>query len=1557
MQKIRGWILGKVAACMLMFAMIGQVFAEITVQINTAPTANVRFTNNTGQAWRLGGVRYTTNGGQWTAIDNWLFSQGQIRILPGADNEVDIYYTSTAPSDNAALLRAGSSTGLAHVWSHPNHASLAQREGTEVQLLLKTGAPGIPDDPISHPSITCGELADIVSDPNFHNRAFRHASYDSLGSNGGRYSGGFINTYVGRTQIHFAIPRGNQIRGAAAMRGLGAPAYYMALAMGQELLNVDAQWMFAMGAKESWSGTQVNYGDTWNGQNIWWATGDMAVNSGNYTSWHVESFSGGDRALNFPHLFPRFSHILSQARDLTTYIQLLRRPENAHLIPQGSTAETALMDYYVGGYDARYHPRSINGLFVSAMFQYVNYDILARASDICWKYGLANSCDRYMGLSLMLAMYNLGQWGLMGTAVGQLGNSNIQALVADCNARERFPTGNMDYRNDILGVVQALVNASRDFTIGDGQNSEIIDFEISLERLLEMFFGRGGTVAHQGEGGILLHYYPTNIQGTNHTAVRQTIFDNLNCAFNFLKGKAPNAAGTGRVGAEMISFRYDFLSVIRTVKAFLPLDRRFVANGDASTLIPNNSRVGCNVESGGTIDEIYPRIPNIDIRADEFVCTLIVYMTDNVMNGNVRWTLDRTWSVFNAAEMIEAVAGTSNTFRIVVPKEMAETFGHTIWVFAEDASGNTVVARRTLRFAMEFQPPALNNAAVFDTTGNGYINRIRANIVSDQFGSLARPYPSTVYRWRWNNSQLINIQNVAVNGSTLTIDVAEFESGAGSGELLVIFDILDVEGDNSPTGDRDTIRVPLIDSVGPALLRFEQDPQGDANFSASNGGAGQFDTLWVKFSENVRNITAATALEFKPTRSVSATGVIEGGGRHGFLFTPGTLVEMTNGEDSVRINIASGITDASSQNNPVLAITQFVRVHFKKEFVPPVPVSAAFFNKFGDGFADSLRVVIERNSVGDLSGSTNIYTWRLGNNPRGPLPASARIASDRDTLFINWDPNLISGDATGWLYMEYDSINHETGATVRATTQPIAILDRVGPAIRIGSPAFSANVREDSSLPDTLRLEFTEEIRGVQNGRVQLLFAKDQFGTGAFGIRNIAEPSRAGNVYTFLLEPGIIRPDLDVEELYYEWVKIDFEGGITDNASPDNNLPLENNQWRRIEDETTAVNWIPFEIRYVEFFSYTIPPADGYVDTIRVRFNFDPTEYEGFGNALPDIRRLVAESFNRSLHLDNQTGRRFNSISELNVRIIETDFLSIGVSQDQSAVSARTDIDERDQISLNHTVRSQDFDAIGISVNQSFQPIDRIAPIIERAQFNFMAIKCDDDEPTELIDNLVITFSEEVRGTITPDMIRMKGADGVYYNIAFDPETNVSGRTITFLVRNISRLPEVGDEIRIERGVSDNRGNTQEVNTVWVPIGIGTADVDFDILAFPNPYSPNAMRRNENYIRYLLDNYGISTGRGDMAFVIKPCGGGRKLVGDFSGRITILDGLGNTVVETESFYFNQSKGLLTWTWDGKNPRRRNVGAGAYMAIIAVTFEQNGFPRTQEFRRTIGITRE
>lgn len=1480
------WV--KFVVCLLV--LIEAVFADVSVEINATSQPTATFKNNTNQSWRLGGFRYETSGGQWTGVDDW-----QMSYMILNHNPEELYYKSTAPSDNMANLKAGSNITWTHKWVSGLNPPTPKGE---VELLLKTGAPGIPDEPAEYEPITVEQINEIIKNPDFYRESYRYENYDSLGSNGGKYSGGFMDTYVGQTQLRFAIPKGNSIRGAAAMRGDGAPAYYMALAMGQEYLKVDAQWMFAMGAKESWSGTMVDYGDTWNGQNIMWSTGNQAVGSGNYTSWHVEFNSGNDRALGYPHFFPKYENALGRARDVTTLLGILATD---NLIPSGSTAETAILNYYVGGYDARYSPRSINGLFVSATFQYVNYDVLAYSTDICWKYALENAADPYMGLAAMVSAYNLGMWGQIGTIKGALNNANVDNAINDPNARNRFAEGNNNYRGEILQVAQALINASNDAEKGSGANSEIIDFKITLDQLRSMFFGTNGTVEKQGDGGILLHYYDPET-GKDFSAIRQKIWNSLTEAFEILKGRASTS------DANTISYRYDFLTAIRTVKAELPYERRFQVNGDASTLVPQNSTSGCSKETGGIVDETYPKITKTDIVPNETICSVYVDMTDNAKCKQVKWSIDETWFIWNIAEMI-GNPSTSNTFKIAVPIDMADAFGKIIWIMAEDASGNSVIVKRELRFIKEFKKPEMKSAAVYDTTGDGYPNLLKAKIIKNDLSSLT----DAKYWWSWESiiKQPITNTNISTKGDSVFFDISSFNSkdGAGSGMLYMEYDSLDQDGNKTAIILKDSIKIE--DICGPAIKRADYIPYPIGDNSKP-------DTLIIDFTEEIAQLTSADkfiifAKDDQGTDAIAIDVIdfYEEDGKWVFLYKSDIIAPNREPEYFyVKINFETQLTDNSPQKNKALENNRWVFINPDiKSAITPDFISAEMFDTWGeqngrlDGMGDYLYVKMEKSEEEDAYEISNIDSlWLIFGNNTVVIKKSDNIISELPNsegfgFFVKKNnENLISTNSNGQIKIFFS--NDKGNEDILSGE----IEDKIAPVI------IEANYTRFDDRADTLKVKFSEKISNTGDSPIDAIS----------GFPNTKFVSFSEDFAIYSIENGNL--------VFGDSIWIKSNTGVKDllgnEQISDDNQRIEINYFR----------FISFSLKKAAYFD-TNNPADGYIDLITAEYKFDTDADE-------DAIKAIAEKF-----VLNEN-RKFSKIkaTDINVNLTEKS-LEIKVFQNKDSVSVKTDIDNNDKISLIDS--SKVSDTLGFLANINIPIDDSIAPIITKGRFGPMRVESDD---TEIIDTLEIWFSEKVSGRITKEMLKaLKFSNNAEYEISIDEQYANNDDFVKFLVKfdALSDLPEPSDSIRIEYGVSDNKRNEQKVKTIWAPLEIGKYIYSYNIMIYPNPYSPNNPVFDGNDYNPALENYyGNSK---NMAVIIKPFGN-RKLVGELSGKIVILDNIGNKIVDSNEFDFKN--GALIWSWSGKNSRKRNVGAGLYQAIIQINNESAN--QSQTISKKIGI---
>ena len=1177
----------KLGVCLLVWT--GTAFTQITgVTNNTmggstpAGGLSVSLKNETNSRWTMGGVRFRNNGGTLPQSIPPFASQWDIptAVVPRPDigaNYWDIYKISRAMPQNAKLLPNRTTAVHSFNWGVGSTAAHGIDTST-FEILLRTGGAGVPNNPPEAEPITIEELRELIKDPLFYDHNYRTRKpdgmggweiyYDSLGANGGRFGGGLMNTYLGETQLHFAIPRNRQFYTNGAwqtiIQGDQAPFYYMTLALGQEIFRVDAKLMFAMGAKESNSGTTLTPWSTNIFKNDFPGQGQNGTEFGN---WHVEPDTYGDRVLNYANLFPKYE------AEISTFGEAWPNPSGwPNMQRPGGWQD--FFQYYTGTtMYQRESTRHINALVASIAVQYTNYDVMAHALDICWMYALEHSADRYLGLAMMLVYYNRGENSLEGIKT-MLGNANIDQVVNSSNPFNEFPfaQGFGNYRDQILGSIQVFVDASRDFQLGGATNSELIDFEITLTQLREIFFGKGATNHQtQGDGGLLLHFYDPQDQSRDQNTIqemRKKIWDNLGEAFAILDVAGTNA---GVSSAGTISYRYDFLSAVRTVKAYLPFEKKFTAGGDAARLIPKFSTQPCTREAGDTSDERYPYANTTRIVPDEDACLVYVFMRDDRLNKRVRWTVDASWNTWELAEMIEVKATDENNFKFEVSREMAELFNgaqskHDIWIMAEDNAGNSVVIRREIRFEREFRPPEIQSAAVFETSNPavGNPNLLKAAITRNDFTDLKNSNNVT-YSWRWNTptSPIQQIPATAIstsqNGDTLLANISS-NFGWGEGLLIMEFDSLGVNG--NPTGVRMTRTRAIEDKVGPAIRR------NSVTLRPSDGNSGQFDTLIVEFSEAVK-ADGVNLLAFKNTAVDSTTIAVAvphnetTGTTRTFFFPSGSLANNnTPLYDSVKIRFPNpSADDGGIFDIPgiyPLPHNQWVGINPVGRFKHPTISWAGVFEDRNPavGNTNLLKAV---GVLGDTENGRRGFSWSWnGNNENISINRE-----DGDTLFFN--VGSFVGSGTGTLTMTYQE-KLEDDSWVNAEPITRQIEDRVGPAIITGGARLHVNNGEIGQF-DTLILTFSEEIRTFDYPYISLFFSTDASGSNPVAQTTVSTEGRQ----MFLFAPGQITQD---GNLIYSWVKLNRVEATCNGMIPacykavyDNahNPPHENNQWVEIE--------------------------------------------------------------------------------------------------------------------------------------------------------------------------------------------------------------------------------------------------------------------------------------------------------------------------------------------------------------------------------------------------------
>ncbi len=1059
------------------------IFADVSVKVGVN-CDSFSMTNATPLSWKIGGIRFYDNGVIWTSVQDgegagWTMTNANV----GGRIRQDLYFKSVAQGIDApsgSKLSPGVTTTFRRSWNTDTGSAYP-----DMYVLLHTGSPGVPDEPTDASPITLKQLDSLLALPGFYNAAYRYDYVDSLGVNGGRYSGGFIDTWYNRndgkaeTQLLFPIPPNPFTLNNPGINfdtsATNGPMYWMTLACGQEYFHADMQWMAAMGIKENNAGVKSTQGInvTYN---------PNTAHSSGYGPWQVEFPTGADRALTYPSFFPKYTAQLAAAKDVGSSPFL---------------TAFAFMDYYCGLTAPIGSASIMNCMVFSVLVQYTNYDVFSYCTDICWKQALAAARDPYMGLAAMVMVYNIGN----STVTNVAARLNSNTYAATCNlaapaARNLFPANN-NYTADMLTGVQNLIDASR----ASQTNAAIkmLDYRITEPQLMAAFFGDNGTVAAQGTGGLLLHFYdPT---ATNCIPQRQQIWNTLDSAFNKLKGRAPSTTGTST-----ISYRYDLLSILRTVKGNLSFKRNPPAGGDATNnIIPQNSGHYPSCSGAAGYDETYPYPTTTMTILQNGNVTAVTTVTDETQAKSVKWTMDYKWGIWNDATPVDTTSQTNRTFSFTALKSDIDLYklqpdgysGKYFWIMSTDASGNSTVQKVAIA---GIKYPTLDSAIIQDVNGDGWGDKITAYVTKAASDSADPVGAFNAFQYSWpNQTNLVQAvkANVIATATTLTYTDQTLAAGAGLGSVVLDYP--------SKTG----ISTNLFDRVGPALATA---------ISRATLAITVPDTLVIGITEPIKNLTqqAGTAyLNFKPAgvptkTAVPSTAIVKQGNTGAswlFILPPGTIAQY----DSVNfVNTTGQIFD--TVGNPPLAINRMVKIQKTGGKYPSLD-SAIIQDANGDGLGDKITAYMTKSNADGADSLNNFtsfkYSWPTQSSLITANKSTVIVAAN--TLTYS-DQALTAGSGLGLLVLDYPSL---TGITA-------AIKDRVGPALTTALSKATKN----ASVPETLLVATTEPLKNLSPVKIPILNFKSANGAGktAIAATTIISQGSAGNAWMFILPGGSLAP-------------------------------------------------------------------------------------------------------------------------------------------------------------------------------------------------------------------------------------------------------------------------------------------------------------------------------------------------------------------------------------------------------------------------------------------------
>ncbi len=528
------------------------------------------------------------------------------------------------------------------VWNGSSQASISSKGkngGFEVEMLLKNteinfngndtltfgvfGSPGGKDGSPTDPSfliqngshfwpleipyaepIVVSQIDSLMNSDDFYNESL--GILDTLGQRGGPQNGGMIDTWYGLTQLQSALPTEPFNQNATWMtfepKAYGNALYMMTLAAMQEYFNIDMQVLIAKGGKENMAG-MVQWDSNGSGPtkklNPIYGTGNNGLSGVDFSPFSVEYQTFNDYVFNS---YPKF-------------------------FPMGNN--TGTRDYFAttsgsGGYCDLDKANVVNGTIIACLYNWFTYQIALHATDYGFNEMIERGKDPQGPLKLALWAFNRGiTCGFEQTV------ANEDALTYD--KIEEYPSIASNGKIYIEGIVQALnpiVEAARN-SENLGGTKPIYDDTISLALIEEFLFGSNGrgSTGDRGEGGLLAHFSLTVEQ-------MSSLWSEVESAFLKLKGNAPSTEEF----AEQISYRYDWLTILRVIKGHinteipLPTTYKFVSweksKSSKSTTFSGENR-----------DTEFPTSQVIDINHEEALI-LTVKAQDNQSVKSVTWSLD-----------------------------------------------------------------------------------------------------------------------------------------------------------------------------------------------------------------------------------------------------------------------------------------------------------------------------------------------------------------------------------------------------------------------------------------------------------------------------------------------------------------------------------------------------------------------------------------------------------------------------------------------------------------------------------------------------------------------------------------------------------------------------------------------------------------------------------------------------------------------------------------------------------------------------------------------------
>ncbi len=879
------------------------------------------------------------------------------------------------------------------------------------------------------------------------------------------------------------------------------PFYMMGLAMSQEYLNIDMQTLMAKGFQESNAGLSMYEGQT--AQDTIFDTvivkdGEAYPSGQTINGWSPwGNHSGADTTIIY-------IEVKSAQKLFFKYVKYTNRTVNGGtsmgpMHYEEATYKDKIFDAYpkffpfeggayqnsskfidapTGGSPLN-SPAIVNAYLISSLYMWY-----------CWQLVVAD-----LGEEALDKMKTHPNRRIMSDAISYAWNAG-----SDGDFRNRFESGTFDdfiYVQQINGGIEFLEHANRKSEIIGG-NRNVYDSPIDKNTLEEFFFGEGGN-GNSGSLGTngLLHHFNLDV------SKRTELWSEVDSAFNMLKGRAPSTNGT-----EMVSYRYDYLAILRIAKKFLDLSIPLPKTVIFKNWVQSGTEPDPNAKSS---DKTYPYLV---LNSKQKVGNTIQIKTSvednrylNIDSAEVvEWTMDGDWGANNwEAAVKESGADTlkANYTANIDQQYINSTLPSgkdtgIVWIRVMDANFNatldTVLVLRDENIIV-LDPPTFDSCIALDNNGDGEADKIELYLTKASGGEELSNHSNLKYSWP-TTTNLLTPAQVSGSSSPLTItDPGKLADGEGLGK---------VEFSYNTTNFSESI----IDRVGPAIDSLGAELSLGATSSDK-------DTLTITFSENVSGFSNSNiVLAFKKnetdsdTVEVSTASLSGSGDKWIFLFDNGKLQEY----NWVKIVSNSALVDNNS--NKADENNQLVKIEKSGGNIPSWNIGY-IEDTDGDGIGDLITYKITLGSGNDLIDFSDINEINYKFNT---MSSEASVSKDSITPSKSTATNIISFKVSGSTTGNYTGITDGEASInfkkdVESITLNGAIKDKIGPAITL-----SEFVVPEGSEPCTLKVYLSEAIEPISDINTEW-FAINGTPTKSTGI---IKNSSNGKEWFFILDKGAI---------------------------------------------------------------------------------------------------------------------------------------------------------------------------------------------------------------------------------------------------------------------------------------------------------------------------------------------------------------------------------------------------------------------------------------------------